>query len=356
MQANNTTSQALILFDPKVNAKAPSKAFDLDTEATSILQTKRHPSVSESEHAEEQHRQLRYLAEVARLTNFGVSEKTARTYSLGEITRQVDELARKLHEMEEETTADASNLLATHQTNLLTSANSDSQLESYEDKELTNKQRKEKLHKRLKRETRTEIQEFHRTKGKDDEVKPTKPLHEAHSNTFVELDGKKFSFHEVAGAYLGQETRALKDATETKQAADNKSVKEDQLPEVKLRELAKAFFVTMPKEFLAALLSVMDIEHNETKVLKLRDELLNNKFRPLKESFMRLLDNHSKNLNWDSIIKIFRNEMKKKKWKDGKIQDSSPITKGISQNFISRLESTWKNQGHLTSKPTEVAI
>lgn len=223
------------------------------------------------------------------------------------------------------------------------------------DKPVKVRKKKENRRNLEKNETRKAIQEYSLPEATTTKKKEAK-VGETHSNTFVELDGKKYSFHEVAGAYLGQETRALKDATETKQAADNKSLKEDQLPEVKLRELAKAFFVTMPKEFLAALLSVMDIEHNETKVLKLRDELLNNRFRSLKESFKRLLDDNSKNLNWDTVIKIFRNEMKKKKWKDGKIQDSSPITKGISQNFISRLESTWKNQGHLTSKPTEVAI
>lgn len=352
---------------------------NLANQSKQILDQSSSHQLSAREQRQQQFRQLATVAQINRLIQeVEVPRDVAWKYPLRRIgkfyekrAKQVQERADKVQkkadeyrkkvelikEIKGQSRVDALLIKEAHQTRR---KNQQEDLPGFsifdEEKPVKDRKKKEGRRSQGKNETRRAIQEYSQPQATTTTKKKETKAGEAHSNTFVELDGKEYSFHEVAGAYLGQETRALKDATETKQDADNKSIDENQLPEVKLRELAKAFFVTMPKEFLAELLSVMDIEHNETKVLKLRDELLNNKFRPLKESFKRLLDNNSKNLNWDSIIKIFRNEMKKKKWKEGKILDTSRITKGISQNFISRLESTWKNQGHLTRKPTEVAI
>ncbi len=359
MQTNNT-SQALILFDPKVNSSATNRTFDLDTEASRVLQTERHSTVSETEHLAEQHRQLRYLAEVERLTKLGVSVEAARTLSLGEIRKGVDRLAEILHRMEEETTTDASHLLVAHQTRLLTAAEANLNISSSEVKDretkITGKKRKKQINEQRDEESKNEIAVYRRTGGRNEENSTgTKPAKEVLSNKFVNLDSKAYSFHNVAGAYLGQETRGLIKAAETAQTKDLFS-QDENLTKMKIKELATAFLVTMPKEFLTSLLSIMNLQTAETRILKLRDELLSNRFRPLKESFMRLLDNNSKNLNWDSIIKIFKNEMKSKKWKDGIVKDTSATTKGISPDFIKRLELTWKNQGHLTSKPELLAI
>lgn len=359
MQTNNN-SKALILFNPKVKAKITGETFDLETEASKILQTERHSTVSETEHLAEQHRQLKYLAEVERLTKLGVSEEAARTLSLGEIRKGVDRLAEILHRMEEETTTDASNLLKAHETRLLTAAEANLNISSsvVKDREtkITGKKRKKQINEQRDQESKKEIAIYQRTGGKDEgNLASSKPTKEVLSNKFVNLDSKAYSFHNVAGAYLGQETRGLVRAAETAQTNDNFRTGEN-LTKLKIQELATAFLVTMPKEFLTSLLAIMDLQPAEARVLKFRDELLNNRFRPLKESFKRLIDDQKKNLNWDAILKIFRQERNSKKWKDGIMYDKSAITKGISPDFISRLESTWKNQGHLTSKPELLAI